>query len=511
MLIRPVAAAVLACLLANSTRLPARAAEITDDRLAVHLLNRLGFGPTIADLRHVEAVGADRYIAEQLDPQAIPEPPELSHRLAALDTLRLEPAALFEVYWPQLNMGGVAPSAEAKKARVQRARIILRQAAEARVLRATMSPRQLQEVMVDFWYNHFNVFAGKGLDRLWAGAYEEQAIRPYALGKFRDLLLATARHPAMLFYLDGAKNNAPGSRGAGGKELGLNENYGREVMELHTLGVNGGYTQADVTTLARILTGWGLDHGNLRRGTGNAFQFDAGRHDFGPKLFLGHPIRSSGETEGVEALDLLARSPATAHHIAFELAQYFVADAPPADLVERLAARFRESGGDIRAMLQTLFASREFRDGATAKYKTPYQFVLSAVRAAGRTVRNPHPLLAAMARLGMPLYGCKTPDGYKNTQAAWLDADATMQRIGFAAALARGNVPIWHPPPVIADAQSVAEPAPTPIAGDQPLDPVRLEEVLGSSLTARTRQAVAAAAAELRAAVILGSPDFMQR
>jgi uncharacterized protein (DUF1800 family) len=504
-LIRPLIAAVFACL----TIVAAGAAETADDRQALHLINRLGFGPTIEDLKHVEAIGVDRYIEEQLNPQAIPEPPELIRSLAALDTLRLDPAALFEGYWPHPSKDGVAPSVEETKARLLRARVIILQAAEARILRATMSHRQLQEAMVDFWYNHFNVFAGKGLDRLWMGAYEEQAIRPYALGKFRDLLIATARHPAMLFYLDGRKNSAPGSRGEGGKELGLNENYAREVMELHTLGVDGGYTQGDVTTLARILTGWGLDGANLRRGTGTAFLFNASRHDFGPKVFLGHPIRSSGEMEGVEALDLLAKSPATAHHIALELAQYFVADTPPADLVDRLAQRFLDSCGDIRAVLQTLFASREFRDGAAPKYKTPYQFVLSAVRAAGLTVRNPRPVLGEMARLGMPLYGCQTPDGYKNTEAAWLNPDATMLRIGFATAFARGNLSIGHPPPAAASAQSVA--APAPVAADEPLDPLRLEAVLNSSLAVATREAVAAAPAELRAAMILGSPDFMQR
>jgi uncharacterized protein (DUF1800 family) len=510
MSIRRLIAAVLVFFFSNLTCLSAGAAETADDRQAVHLLNRLGFGPTIADLKHVEAIGVDRYIEEQLNPLAIPEPRELIRNLTVLDTLRLDPAELFKVYWPQPSIG-VALSVEEKKARLQRARVIVQQAAEARILRATLSHRQLQEVMVDFWFNHFNVFAGKGLDRLWVGAYEEQAIRPYAVGKFRDLLVATARHPAMLFYLDGVKNNAPGSRGPSGKELGLNENYAREVMELHTLGVDGGYSQADVTTLARILTGWGFDRGNLLRGTGNAFLFDASRHDFGPKVFLGHPFRSSGEMEGVEALDLLAKSPATAHHIAFKLAQYFVADMPPANLVNRLSVRFLDSGGDIRAVLQTLLASREFRDNAAAKYKTPYEFVLSAVRAAGLTVRNPRPLLAEMARLGMRLYGCLTPDGYKNTEAAWLNPDATMRRIDFATLLASGKVPIGDSPTAIAPERLVAAPASTEVAAGEPLDPVRLESVLRSSLSARTRKAIAAAPAELRAAMILGSADFMQR
>jgi len=500
-----------ACLFVNLPCLPAISAEDAPDRQALHVLNRLAFGPTLEDLQHVETIGVDRYIEEQLNPQTISEPPALIERLAALDTLQLDPARLFEIYGPQRLPGGMRPSAEELKARRERARIIVQQAAQARILRATMSHRQLQEVMVDFWYNHFNVFAGKGLDHLWVGSYEQQAIRPYALGKFRDLLLATARHPAMLFYLDNAQNSAPGSRGPGGQELGLNENFAREVMELHTLGVDGGYTQQDVITLARILTGWGLARQNLRLGAGDAFMFDASRHDFGPKVFLGRPIRSSGEAEGVEALDLLAKSPATAHHIAFKLAQYFVADAPSPALVDRLAARFRESDGDIRAVLKTLFTSRVFRDSAGEKYKTPYQFVLSATRATGVVVRNPRPLLGTMARLGMPLYGCQTPDGYKNTEDAWLNPDATTLRINFATAFARGNLPVASPPPVNPEPQMVADPPPVPVQKGEPVDAARLERVLGASLTGRTRDALVEPPAELRAALILGSPDFMRR
>ncbi len=507
--IRHLAAVFATCLLVN---LPVSAAENVPDGQPLHLLNRLAFGPSVEDLRHVEDIGADRYIDEQLYPQAIREPPELIQRLAALDTLRLDPVRLFEIYGPWRPFrGGVRPSPEEAKARRERARVIVQQAAEARILRATMSHRQLQEVMVDFWYNHFNVFARKGLDHLWVGSYEEQAIRPYALGRFRDLLLATARHPAMLFYLDNAQNSAPGSRGRDGKELGLNENFAREVMELHTLGADGGYTQADVITLARILTGWGLARPNLRLGTGSAFMFDAARHDFSPKVFLGRPIRSSGEAEGEEALGRLASMPATAHHIAFELAQYFVADAPPPALVDRLAARFRESDGDTRAVLKTLFTSREFRDSAGKKYKTPDQFVLSAVRAAGVAVVNPRPLLGAMARLGMPLYGCQTPDGYKNTEAAWLSADATTLRISFATALAAGKLPIADPPPETRRAQFAADPSPAPVSGGEPIDAARVEQILGPILSAHTRDTLAETPADLRAGVILGSPDFMRR
>jgi len=315
----------------------------------------------------------------------------------------------------------------------------------------------------------------------------------------------------MLFYLDNAQNSAPGSRGPGGRELGLNENFAREVMELHTLGVDGGYTQADVIALARILTGWTLDRPNLRHGNGDAFMFDASRHDFGPKVFLGHPIQSRGEAEGEEALDLLAGSAATVHHIAFELAQYFVADVPPSALVDRLATRFRDSDGDIRAVLKMLFTSHEFQDSVGDKYKTPYQFVLSAMRAAGVTLQNPRPLLGAMARLGMPLYRCQTPDGYKNTEDAWLNPDATTLRINFATVFAGGHIPVASPPPPIAEPQLVADPPSVPIPKDDPVDAVHLEQVLGSSLTGRTRDTIAEAPAELWAAMILGSPDFMKR
>ncbi len=323
----------------------------------------------------------------------------------------------------------------------------MEQAVQARLWRAVESPRQLQEVMVDFWYNHFNVFAAKGLDHLWVGAYEEQAIRPYALGRFRDLLGATAHHPAMLFYLDNWQNTAPNSPGVRGKQQGLNENYARELMELHTLGVDGGYTQEDVIALARILTGWGLGRPRGRDINKGGFFFDPKRHDFSDKVFLGQTIHGSGVAEGEEALDILARNPATARHISFELAQYFVADEPPSALVERLRKRFLDTDGDIRAVLDTLFHSPEFWDQKYYgnKFKTPYQYVVSAVRATDMKVVNVRPLYGMLMQLGMPLYGCLTPDGYKNTRDAWLNPDAMTRRIGFATALASGRLPLGQP------------------------------------------------------------------
>jgi uncharacterized protein (DUF1800 family) len=472
---------VLLLLFLSAFSLPSDAAERASDRQVLHVLDRLAF----------KAIGIDRYIAEQLDPGSIPEMPELTARLAGLETLKLDPVQLFAEYGPLRAAGDMKPSPDDQKARRQHARLILEQAQAARIWRALYSPRQLQEVMVDFWYNHFNVFANKALDRLWIGAYEADAIRPHALGRFRDLLGATAHHPAMLFYLDNAQNAAPGSKGLNGREAGINENYARELMELHTLGADGGYSQDDVVALARILTGWGLARPAALPPSGSGFVFYPARHDNGDKHFLGQDIAAGGEAEGEAALDLLAKSPATARHIAVELAQYFVADQPPAVLVDRLAARFQESDGDIKAVLQSLFASREFRDSTGAKYKSPYRFVLSAARAAGVTVDNPKPLLAAMARLGQPLYGCATPDGYRDTEAAWLSPDASLLRVNFAKTLAAGNVP-------------VAE-------GAKPVDAAPLLATLGAGLSGRTRAAVKEARPELQAALMLGSPDFMRR
>ncbi|HWD60817.1 MAG TPA: DUF1800 family protein, partial [Stellaceae bacterium] len=239
----------LAALCVVALAAPAAAlADPASDQQVLHILNRTAFGPTPADVAHVKDIGTDRYIDEQLHPGRIAENPLVGEKLAGLDTLRLNPAQLFGEYGPILPAmnGGVKPTPEEQKARRQRARIIVQQAQDARVWRALYSRRQLQEVMVDFWYNHFNVFAGKGLDHLWVGRYEEDAIRPYALGHFRDLLQATAHSPTMLFYLDNQLNTEPGSPGAKGNLTGINENYAREVMELHTLGVDGGYTQNDV-------------------------------------------------------------------------------------------------------------------------------------------------------------------------------------------------------------------------------------------------------------------------
>jgi uncharacterized protein (DUF1800 family) len=469
--------------------LMADAAEVPD-RQIIHLLDRLAFGPTLEEFRYVKTIGVERYIAEQLDPDSIAEPIELRGRLAQLDTLKLNPVQLRQLYGPLRSLRGFKPNPELERAQRERVRIILRDASDARIVRAVLSRRQLQEVMVDFWFNHFNVFSGKGLDDLWIGNYEEQAIRPFALRRFRDLLFAATKHPAMLVYLDNTLSTAPGSPGARGRQKGLNENFAREVMELHTLGANGGYTQDDVVTLARILTGWGVNPPGARLYPEYAAVFEGARHDYGSKVFLGHPMQSRGKAEGEEALDILARSPATARHIGFELAQYFVADEPSHSLVERLAGRFVETDGNIREVLKTLFASPEFWDSAGAKYKTPYQFVISAVRAAGGPIGDVRPLLTTLDQLGMPLYGCLTPDGYKNTEDAWLSPEATTRRINFATALASGE---------------------TAISPGHIVDAAHLEAIFGTTMAGTTRDAITEAPQRLRAAMILGGPDFMRR
>ncbi len=528
------------------------AEPIPDDLRVVHVLNRLSLGPAPTDVDRVRRIGVQRYIHEQLNPDSIPETDGLVREIAGLDTLSMSPIALYIKYQVPINQArksfaqerSMSADAAAElqadpgvRAAQNRRKVVAQQAMAARMMRSLEGPRQLQEVMADFWFNHFNVFAGKGPGLIWVGAYEQQAIRPNTLGRFRDLLGATAKHPAMLFYLDNWQNTAPGSPGARVKEEGINENYARELMELHTLGVNGGYTQADVIALARILTGWGLPRRGMngQRGprrrrvgrlrsfeypqgpapwTGDGFLFDSSRHDFGDKSFLGHTIRGSGIDEGEQALDILAHHPATARHISFKLAQYFVADEPPASIVEKLGSRFHETDGDLRAVLASLFESDEFwqKRYFAAKFKTPYHYVLSAVRAAGVRVRNFKPLLGAIARLGMPLYQCQTPDGYKNTQDAWLNPDAMMQRLDFATALGAGRLRLAAPPANDGYGMGMGEAKGASLQfTPEPIDAGIIATTLGGHFSEQTASAMEAAPEQLRGAVILGSPEFMRK
>ena len=265
------------------------AGDMTLAQRPLHALNRLAFGPRPGDIEELRRSGVDSYIARQLDPTSIPEPPELSDRIGSLRTLRMTPVELFLEFQQPIRQAAKGDT-DAKKAARHEARQVIMEAVEARVVRAVFGVRHLQEVMTAFWFNHFNVFAGKGLCSIWTGAFEEEAIRPHTMGRFRDLLGATAQHPAMLFYLDNWQNTAPGSSGKHGKFDGINENYARELMELHTLGVNGGYTQNDVIALAHILTGWGLQKrgGQMGPGQMDGAQMRA-RQNFSARDFQPHP------------------------------------------------------------------------------------------------------------------------------------------------------------------------------------------------------------------------------
>ena len=339
---------------------------------------------------------------------------------------------------------------------------------QAKLLRAAYSNRQLEEVMTDFWFNHFNVYIDKGQDRYLITAYERDVIRPHALGKFKDLLLATAKSPAMLFYLDnwqsigpnsdfakyGARGRNPrGRRGAFGmprpprpqqaknRANGLNENYAREVMELHTLGVDGGYTQADVTQLAKILTGWSVEKPFQGFGA-NGFQFDERRHEPGKKVLLGKTFKEDGEKEGEQALEMLAHEPATAKFISKKLAIRFVSDDPPQTLIDKMAETFQSTDGDIREVLKTMINAPEFwsEDAYRAKVKTPLEFVASAVRATGADIQKPQPLVETLRKMGMPLYGMQPPTGYSEKAEKWVNSAALLDRMNFGLALGTGRM-----------------------------------------------------------------------
>ncbi len=449
----------------------------TDDRAIVHVLSRTGFGQRAGDVEKVRALGIQRYFDEQLRPERIADA-SMASRLTGLTTIGLSSRQIAEQYEaPQLearrqrkqdaknNDASAGDGAQPPDAMQQRANSVMAELAEQKLLRAVYSERQLQEVLADFWFNHFNVDARKGRDRFLLTEYERDTIRPRVFGKFRDLLGATAKSPAMLFYLDnwmsadpngphlpdnagrarmvrgpfgrpGMMAPMPRAGAAKGKKAptGLNENYGRELMELHTLGVDGGYTQKDVTEVARALTGWTID--NPR--TSGSFQFEPRLHDTGQKIVLGHMIKAGGgESDGEQVLDILARQPATATFIATKLTRRFVSDTPPPALVARVAARFRDTDGDLREVMRTILTSPEFLspDAYRAKVKTPFEFVASALRATGADVQDARPLVRELEQLGMPLYMCQPPTGYKDTGDAWVNTGALVSRMNFAVRL----------------------------------------------------------------------------
>jgi uncharacterized protein (DUF1800 family) len=604
---------------------------LTTDEAILHALNRLGYGPRPGEVARVKQMGLEKWIDQQLHPESVDDS-ALDARLDRFPTLKMSSAKLLDEFPPpqiaaQREGVSLAEYQKQQRERVREAmqamqaerdqsgsqeqgngenmapgtnpggngngaggidgfgrrmfdyeqvrtpRRIIGELSMAKATRAVYSERQLYEQMVDFWYNHFNVFADKGADRWLVTSFERDAIRPHAMGKFRDLLEATAKSPAMLFFLDNwlsadpvawsklqqereqripqrqrrmggvfgrgpfggprlprnrplppnnsvANPNNPNARQRQPQERGLNENYGRELMELHTLGVDGGYTQKDVIEVAKAVTGWTIRQ--PRRDP--EFFFDERIHDNSVKTVLGHKIHAGGIKDGEEVLDLLARDPHTAHHISLEIAERFVSDNPPPALVDRMTRTYLKTGGDIREVLHTMIYSPEFwsRDAYRAKIKTPFELVVSAVRAVGADSDVPLPLVQWTNRIGEPLYLCLPPTGYSDKADVWVNTGALLNRLNFSLALAanrlrgvRVNLADLLTDPPAGDPRATLDRAIQVLLGGQvsPQTRATLEkqladpEVLQATLDDPVRHVNAA----MIAGLVLGSPEFQRR
>jgi uncharacterized protein (DUF1800 family) len=524
---KKITALILLILLTQPMVFAQKPRSLTEQQRIVHVLNRLGFGARPGDVERVKAMGLENYIKQQLNPEKINDSTAES-KLAELSTLNMTTAELYGKFpqpgqlLRQLQARGMLPDnlAEARENRVkgganakpgeamvgpeapknnnqtqtqppanplddeknreaiqkyyrenglERPQRIITELQASRILRAVYSERQLQEVMVDFWTNHFNVFANKGADRWLLTSYDRDTIRPFAMSKFSELLEATAKSPAMLFYLDNFQSVSPDAN-AGRlrpqqQRRGINENYARELMELHTLGVDGGYTQKDVQEVARCFTGWTIFQprggaaaanavmprdGERRARMGDAMQRTAGTfffnmraHDDGEKTVLGHKIPAGGGIkDGLIVLDILAHHPSTAKFIATKLVRHFVADNPPPALVDRVAETFRKTDGDIREMLKTIFFSKEFNstEAYRVKIKRPFELVVSAIRTLGADTNGGPGTHQWIARMGEPLYGFQTPNGYSDSSESWVNTGGLLERMNFGLALAGNRV-----------------------------------------------------------------------
>jgi len=585
------------------------AARLNEDQRILHVLNRLGFGARPGDVARVKAMGLNNYINEQLNPARISDS-VADAKVKDLATLNMTTAQLYEKFpqpgllLKQLERRGALPDslATARDNRAkgdnapaqpqvgdsmemaaapgakkdgdkpnetgdprdnQKYRQAIREyylqnglqlpqriSAElqaSRILRAVYSERQLQEVMVDFWTNHFNVFAGKGADRWLLVSYDRDTIRPHAMGKFSELLEATAQSPAMLFYLDNFQSVSPDAQLGGGNDIrgqrgplarllmgdrnnnrpqvkmsnnpeqpgpqqqaqrqrrGINENYGRELMELHTLGVEGGYTQKDVQEVARCFTGWTIfaprgggaatqammngPRADMLRENAGKFFFNARAHDNGEKVVLGHKIPAGGGMkDGLMVLDILAHHPSTAKFVATKLVRHFVSDNPPPALVDRVAAAFTKSGGDIRETLRAIFFSPEFNsaDAYRAKVKRPFELTISAIRTLGGETTGGPQLRQWIARMGEPLYGFQTPNGYSDAAESWVNTGALLERLNFGLTLASNRIPGTR----VNLKQFLGN-----TEGGQPLDKAQIMDrflnlIVAGEITSRTRAAL---------------------
>ncbi len=473
--------------------------ELTEDQAILHALNRLAYGPRPGDIDRIRQMGLEKWIDQQLHPESIDDS-ALQNRLEKYPTLAMSSTDLLaefpppnqaaktagetkEEYRQQLQqkrktaMDQVMDTgndnmdrAQASLAKMQGPGRIIGELSMGKLDRAIYSNRQLEAVMEDFWFNHFNVFANKGADRWLLTSYVRDTIRPNTMGKFQDLLVATAKSPAMLFFLDnwlsvdpvafqrhqeeiamrrarfqgrfGSDFPFPGTAAAPAQgknqDRGLNENYGREVMELHTVGVDAGYTQQDVIEMARSLTGWTVSQ--PRRSP--EFVFKPESHAEGKKVVMGHTFNAGGEKDGEEALKMLANDPHTAKFISTELARHFVSDNPPQTLVDRMAGTYEKSGGDIRAVLKTMIYSPEFwsKEAYRAKIKTPFELVASTARALNADVEISLPLASWVGRMGEPLFLCQPPTGYSDKAQAWVNTGALLNRLNFSLAFASGHL-----------------------------------------------------------------------
>jgi uncharacterized protein (DUF1800 family) len=578
-------------------------ARLSEDQRVLHVLNRLGFGARPGDIERVKAMGLNNYIAQQLNPEKISDT-LVDAKVRNLPTLSMTTAELYEKYpqpgqlLRQLQRRGDLPEdlAGAQKNRskdasalpgaqsqatdakmmppdpkndngakvdsgpgardnqayrraireyyqkngLQLPQRITSELQASRILRAAYSERQLQEVMVDFWTNHFNVFAGKGADRWLLVSYDRDTIRPNAMSKFSELLQATAQSPAMLFYLDnfqsvspnaqpgsnrlraqraplaqllmGDRSNRPQVRMGNNPEQqrpqqqarrGINENYARELMELHTLGVDGGYTQKDVQEVARCFTGWTIfaprgagaavtlngPRAEMLRENAGKFFFNQRAHDDGEKIVLGHKIPAGGGfKDGLMVLDILAHSPATAKYIAAKLARHFVSDNPSPALVDRVAAAFIKSGGDIRETLRTIFFSPEFNspEAYRAKVKRPFELAISAIRTLGAETNGGPQLHQWITRMGEPLYGFQTPNGYSDTAESWVNTGGLLERLNFGLTLASNRIPGTR-----VDLKRFLKPA----AQGQSIDKAQIMDsflnlIVAGDITAKTKEAL---------------------
>ncbi len=514
MLSRLVLATLALGLLPPTAEHTAGATGTTSAATAVHVLNRLAYGPRPGDVALVQRIGVAAWIAQQLQPARL-DTRALDARLARFDTLAMDTQTIFTRYHEPAILARRAAQRQteptvSREPQAVGDRLVLAELSEARLLRAVYSERQLEEVLVDFWFNHFNVFAGKGPIRAYVTAFERDAIRPHVLGSFRQMLEAVAQSPAMLFYLDNWQNTAPQTqRDTGqprmrrsadggarqGQARGINENYARELLELHTLGVDGGYTQEDIVNVARAFTGWTM---RPRQGTG--FQFVAALHDGGEKRVLGHTIKAGGVEDGRQVLDLLAAHPSTARFIATKLAQRFVSDTPPASLVDRAARRFTETRGNLLEVTRVIVSAPEFLDPATyrVKVKTPLEFVASAVRATGAEVQTALPLVRTLRDLGQPLYFCQPPTGYDESGETWVSSGALVARMNVALELGSDRL------------RGIRVGGPTASADARAT--VLIQDALAGDISEATRTTIARATSPAQAvALVIGSPEFQRQ